>query len=380
VRPSLNFFRTDLEGWHDVVAEEGRSIPLGDLAPRLRLGRSIWIVQAFHILRERGYEVRLSDRLDEAAVNVLHADDLVWTPDLWRHFLVTVRADREPAFVSQVEIVQNEASVWTSQDLFIPHWPQPGIIPRDPTRGRRIETVVFMGHAFNLAEEFRSDAFAAELAKLGMRLVTRDDDWWNYGDADVVLAVRDGTDMYLGVKPASKLVNAWLAGCPAILNPEIGYTELRRGPLDYVVATNARHVLDALRTLKSRPELYERMVERGTARVQEFTTERVADLWEEAINGPILERFQAWRERGTPALVRRLRAKAAWARWRLWGTQATQNAPASALRRWANPVRRGLAIPGAFMPGRPGARALATAGSEPVTPLADGPTAPASAR
>ena len=318
------FVRRNLEAWKDVASESGRDIPLADLAPRLRMGRSIWVVQAFHVLRERGYPVRLTDTLDEGAVNVLHVDDLRWRPDLWRYFLVTEKA-------------------------------APGM--------SQYETVVFMGHAFNLAEELRSEGFRAELRELGMRLVVRDENWWDYGDADVVLAVRGGTDMYLAVKPASKLINAWMAGCPAILNPEIGYSELRSSELDYLEATDAGQVLEALRRLKEQPDLFRRMVDRGRERAREFETSRIADRWEEVIEREIVPRYRAWRGARPSRPLGVLRTVAARVRRRLWGTQAIQDPPSSAVRRWANAVRRALALPGAFLPGRAGARALSSGGS-----------------
>jgi hypothetical protein len=44
--------------------------------------------------------------------------------------------------------------------------------------------------------------------------------WHDYSTDDLVLAVRDLTEKDALVKPASKLVNAWIAGVPALLGPE----------------------------------------------------------------------------------------------------------------------------------------------------------------
>jgi len=40
---------------------------------------------------------------------------------------------------------------------------------------------------------------------------------------DAALAVRPGNEYFRSIKPAAKLVNAWQAGCPALLGPEAGY-------------------------------------------------------------------------------------------------------------------------------------------------------------
>lgn len=292
---SINFIHSDISNWKDVAAESGRNLSLKNMAPRIRLGREIWLVQAFHLLRERGLPVRLSGTYDPRAINVAHYDDIVGIRDLWRYFLVSVRADREPCFSSQLEVVQNEWSVWSNRDFFIPHWPQPGLITRRKDRGDKIENIVFMGKADNLAESFKSEEFRESLRKLGMSLIIRESDWWDYSDADVVLAVRGGTQFLLSIKPASKLVNAWSAGCPAILSPEIGYMELRRSKYDFLEATTPETVLTMLSTLKDSPQLVREMISNGHCRAQEFTTSAIMAIWESFLCDVAQPEFDTWR-------------------------------------------------------------------------------------
>jgi len=58
-------------------------------------------------------------------------------------------------------------------------------------------------------------------------------DWPDFREADLILAVRPGDRRRATNKPASKLVNAWLAGVPALLGPEVAYRELRRSELEW---------------------------------------------------------------------------------------------------------------------------------------------------
>src|SRR5436309_1927650 len=84
------------------------------------------------------------------------------------------------------------------------------------------------------------------------------------GDAVLVLAVRpEGRSTN---KPASKLVNAWLAGVPALLGPEIAYRELRRSELDYCEVSSLAEAQAAVDRLLGDPGLYNAMVENGRAR------------------------------------------------------------------------------------------------------------------
>src|SRR5436190_23959176 len=135
---AVNFFDSGIDQRRDIAADSGAAIPPAALATRLVNGPETWIVQTFHILRSFGHPYRLSGTLDPGAINVLHYDDL-GAPDLWRHFVVSTRGDRDPAFVAQIEIVQNHSGVWSDDDIYIPFWPQPGLIPRDARREARIE-------------------------------------------------------------------------------------------------------------------------------------------------------------------------------------------------------------------------------------------------
>jgi hypothetical protein len=340
--PCIRFIHGDVHLWKDVVSEEGRSIALADLAPRLRLGREIWNVQAFHLLRARGYAVELSDSPSSDAINVVHSDDLDSISEPWNHFLVQVRADREPGFFPQFEIVQNRASVWKPNDLFIPHWPQPGLIPRDATRGSTIRSVMYMGNRWNLAPEFQDPAFARALTRLGIELVVRDDRWWDYHDADVVLAVRGGNPAHLAVKPAAKLVNAWLAGCPALLGAEPGYREVLRSPLDFTEVDGPEAVLSALESMKQDPAHYLAMVANGTSRAGEYTVDVILREWETALFGTIREGFHRWELQSLRE--RRRRYLAARMRRRVWGYQSTQQEHSRA-RRAINLARRVATLP-----------------------------------
>jgi hypothetical protein len=335
--PRVNFVHRGIAAWRDVAAESGRTIPDSELGPRLRLGREIWIVQAFHRLRARGYPVRLTGEAEPDCINVLHADDFAGRPP--GCFVVCVRADRDPRFDVDVEIVQNRGCVWKENDVYIPHFPQPGIVPRNPARGSEIHRVVYLGKEVNLAPDLRAEAFASAIERLGMRLIVREDRWWDYSDVDVVLAVRTGIPLYLNAKPSSKLVNAWLGDCPALVGPERGYREIRTSSLDFMECWGADQVLRGLRRLREEPRLYEDMVENGRARRSGFTTAAVTDRWEEVVRGVLVPRYLVWQ--------RAPRSRGGWwvrARQRLWGTQVVQDPPPAA-RSALNWVRRAVALP-----------------------------------
>jgi hypothetical protein len=67
--------------------------------------------------------------------------------------------------------------------------------------------------------------------------------WYEYVDVDLALGYQHEAPTMLAFKPASKLINAWLAEVPPLLGPEPAYQNLRRSELDYLPVDSGRDVL-----------------------------------------------------------------------------------------------------------------------------------------
>lgn len=187
-------------------------------------------------------------------------------------------------------IMQNGLMEETDLRKKIPHWPQPGLIPRDQARGDRLETIAYFGSDQYEPHFVKTEAFQEALRQRKVRFVNRfQGTWHDYENVDAVLAIRDCPPVVLATKPASKLINAWKAGVPAILGPEPAYRELCVSPLDFLEASSAEAVLDSIDRLQQEPGLYRRMVEHGAKRAEAFhegvLTKQWIDLLEEAREG-----------------------------------------------------------------------------------------------
>lgn len=243
-------------------------------------GIDAWIVQSFLILRERGMDVRFSERFDPTAVCVAHRDDVRLGNGAHRAgLLIAVRADRAPVGLCDLEIVQNRLQT-SPTARFLPHWPQPGLRPRDPARAPGLRRLGYLGRVDALPAAYRAPDFAARLQAIGVELVLRHRDWHRVDDLDAVLAVRDAPAELLLQKPASKLINGWLAGVPVIIGPEPAYRELLRSPLDAIEVGDAEACLSAVATLAADPARWQAMVANGRERARDFTREAVAAQWE----------------------------------------------------------------------------------------------------
>lgn len=263
--------------------------------------RRAWVVQTYLRLHRAGHPVSISETLPTEGILVLLPEtDILssfrnqYGPEHQGLLLVTIRADiigfQSP--LGDADIVQNGRFADESRTFFIPHWPQPGLLPRDPSRGTTIENIVFKGGFGSLHADFRSERWNRFLDERGLRFHISSAEtegkvpaWHDYTTADLNLAVRpphnDG-GLYYG-KPASKLMNAWHAGVPSLLGPEYAYRELRSSPLDYIEVQSVDEAMTAIDRLLEDPSLYEQMVKRALERASEFTPEKITERWAEVL-------------------------------------------------------------------------------------------------
>jgi hypothetical protein len=257
----------------------------------LRRAREVWIVQTWNRLCRAGFPATLSDATPSNGIIVYHKEDqrvlLRRLPRGATPVLVGVRADFRACEYADFEVLQNACYADGRRSFFVAHWPQPGLLPRDPARGDRIERIAYKGYVGNLAQEFRGPRWRQFLSEQGMMFeddAVLDDAFdhpiqtrfHDFRDVDLVLAVRPGETR---TKPASKLVNAWQAGIPALLSPDYPFEELRQSPLDYLAVRNLAEAEAAVLLLKRETGLYRAMIEHGRLRGAEFTVEKITQLW-----------------------------------------------------------------------------------------------------
>lgn len=306
--PVTFVFAEDLSGWQDVVNADLPALPDSEPARYPHAAHALTIQTYIH-LKRRGNNVRLDNRFPNDGVCVVYYTHASLRMMPYNSYIVAFPGDRSWVDIAHHWIMMNPGAAKDGPNRhFIPQWPQTGLIPRDPSRGERMETVGYLGAEGHLYPEFRTESFRRELAALGLRLVTKGEDCWHdYSDVDVVLAVRHLPAFMWKGKSACKLVNAWHAGCPALLSPEPGYRMQRRSELDYLEVSTPEEALAALRSLKSNPDRYRQMVENGKKRAQEFSIDAISEQWEQLLTGPVRAGFERWRA-GIPGVRQLSRA------------------------------------------------------------------------
>ena len=274
-----------------------------------------WILQTYLRLKEYQFPCFLVNTMPEEGIVIAYRYSLPYEEKpkpnvLW----VCTKGDRNPHPYAQLHVVQNrreqEAPPMEIQCInedryllpgkryYLPHWPQPGIIPRDPARLDRFENVAYFGISYNLAPELRQESWQRKIEELGLRWCPekREARWSDYSQVDVIIAVRsfDEKDSYPW-KPASKLYNAWNAGVPAILGPESAFQAERKSELDYIEVKNYEEAIAALQRLRDNPDLRRAMMENAKVRAEEIKPEYFCQLWCNFLLDICVPAYEKWR-------------------------------------------------------------------------------------
>lgn len=311
LRYPVYFVSKELDRFKDLL-DNGELIANAEEAfKRCMSGADVWSVQTYILLRQRGLNVHLTDRYISESICVVPHNYLMIKDFPFRSYVVACRTDSPRPAICDIQSVMNVRAIKGPNEHYLPHWPQPIMIPRDKSRGTKVETLDYKGHPRNLTTPFKAPEFVRSLNEIGMTFLFDKDDaaviadpkkqylsWADYSKSDVILAVRNLTEYDFGLKPAVKLVNAWLAGVPALLGPEPAYQALRKSELDYLEVSTADDALRELRRLQKSPQLYQQMVENGLRRFEECSADVVAQAWYHFLSEPVTKGYEAWLSRG----------------------------------------------------------------------------------
>ncbi len=312
VLPPLHFVANGGYVWPEIREDRLDALTESVLAERCISSYDNWILQSYVRFRQVGLRPTLSERPVAGKVNIIDGWHLRISNRPAGAFVLVTRADSRRPFMANYWIEQNGLRGTGRCHTWIPHWPQPGILRRDESRGVEIRTLGYKGLATNLDAAFGDVGLGPLLSKVGVTLNHDLEDrssgklgWNDYRTLDVCLAVRNLTRTDASGKPASKLVNAWAAGVPALVGPEPAFLELRKTNLDFIVVRSRDDVVAAIANLRNDPELYTAMVENGLRRSRDFSLDRVRDRWIEVLAGPVRSLFDRWQR--TPDAIKALR-------------------------------------------------------------------------
>jgi hypothetical protein len=263
-----------------------------------------WIYQTWLALEQGGFPVNLTHSLPGQGILVAltNSVDPAFTPPDGL-FFVGVVADSLAHPRAHLHLVQNKAHarrLWNS--AFMPLWPQPNLVVRNPMRLDRFENVCFFGERSNLAPELADSRWESRLrGELGLNfLVCGADRWHDYSEADCVVAPRSFRRSAYLHKPATKLYNAWLAGVPFIGGMDSAYAADGMPGRDFLQASTSEELFAHLRQLRERPALRQQLVAAGRISARNFSFEATRERWKQLLREKVPELAARWRRKSIP--------------------------------------------------------------------------------
>jgi hypothetical protein len=262
------------------------------------VGASHWTLQTYVYLKEYGFTCEPVERLPDEGIILAHRDLI---PDrlkpLPKQLLICLQADRPPHPHAQLSVVHNPRDPRIDMEtvVYIPPWPQIGMLPRSEKRRDVFENIAYLGWKHNLAAELQDARWYKSLRSLGLRfqMVTESDrdKWRDFSNIDAVIAVRSFASEPYYDKPALKLFNAWHAGVPAILGVESAYRAERKSHLDYIEVRSIDEVISALLSLRDNKGLRDAMIHNGRERAKETEAKVIVSLWINMLNTVAIPRY-----------------------------------------------------------------------------------------
>ena len=267
------------------------------LAQKILLGPWVWCVLTYVKLAERGkLPVRLSNEHADDCINLAHSDTLINLPGKHSQFIVCIQADYSRRGWAQFHLVQNKNQV-AADALFIPLWVHPGLLSRDANR-QGVKRIAYAGQTYNNNLAGTAESWEELLAPHGVEFAAiANDAWHDLREVDVLVGVRSFDTKPYDKKPPSKLVNAWHAKIPFVGGYDSAYRQLGVPEENYLLAQNPQQIVEAIMRLRNDSALYEKLVRNGELKAAQYTDERIAELWETILTGPVQQRYQKWKSR-----------------------------------------------------------------------------------
>jgi hypothetical protein len=267
-----------------------------------------WIYQTWTRLSKAGFPAKLVHEMPDTGLVVALAGNLSphFQPVMTR-FLLGVVADGLPHPAADVQILQNAGHAKRlAGSVYMPHWTQPDLLPRDPSRGDRFEEIRFFGDEPNLCNDLQDPAFRADLQReLGLQLVTTPASaWHDYRTTDCSFAIRSFDGKRHDHKPASKLANAWLANVPFVGGSDSAYSSEGRDGINYLACRSRENFVEHLKRLKSDPAFRRDLVKAGSIEAARHTPEAHTNHWISLLSDEAPTRCNSWQKKS--AGVRRM--------------------------------------------------------------------------
>lgn len=256
-----------------------------------------WIVQTSILLREAGLTISISNEYESDAINLGLATKIRQMPRTLDYFVVSIDADQLRPRWANLSLVQNQSQTGGIA-FWVPHWPQPGLIPRSTERNSLVHAGFFgvKQHLYK-DEQWWKEACAKHDIKFSVR---QSNQWHDYSDIDIAIGVRKMTRKKFHEKPPTKLFNAWLAQVIFIGGVDSAYTQTGDPDHNYLMVENEKALDNSFKRLRQNPSLGKSLIEAGRQRVTTLGSRHsTLQAWLNLIENKINPIYQNWHRQST---------------------------------------------------------------------------------
>ena len=256
-----------------------------------------WLLQGYLILKQRGnLDLICSNDFVPGYINIIHSTDLIKLKGTPKDFIVCVKGDYPWRKWAHYHIVQNQNELLTNTSV-LPLWVQPGLIGRNPQR-KGVLRVAYAGQTWNGNLAGTAQTWVSLFQPHGIEFVTLPTGaCHDLNDIDVLIGIRSFDTNPYSSKPPSKLINAWHAHIPFIGGHDSAFKQVGVPGEDYLLAKTPNEVLQAVLSLRDKPDLYQTLVNNGISKSKKFTFESISGAWEKVLHGPVARRYEKWKSR-----------------------------------------------------------------------------------
>ena len=197
-------------------------------------------------------------------------------------------------FRPDLEVVPNGILAERKNQKYLPHLPQRGLVARDSTRGNLLRNFEIKCYEHNIPDNLFEIASAIKKVHPETYLKidspkssdSSDNNWHDFREVDISLILR--SQKFKNIfsddrKPATRLVNAWVAGTIPFVDPLPAYLEIIRDKVDGFVIYEVGDIEKTLIELMSNPEYLSEVREAVRIRSQEYQVDKILDDWENAL-------------------------------------------------------------------------------------------------
>ena len=263
-------------------------------------GRFCWSLLTAEKLRASGYICDISTEINPDSINIGHARTLASIKTAQCSYVVSCDADWPRLPWANYNICQNKLNVSGKRCSWMPLFSQQGLILRDINQ-YDVTTVGYFGR-IDKEQEFVS--FGHELARHGIEFTIKGEDTWNnYSNVDVAVSLRFLSKRRIRRKPATKLVNAWLAGVPFVAMDEPAFSQIGQSGVNYLAANSPEDVIKALIRMRDNHDLYHQLRDAGRVAAKDYTDEAVTRRWIELIENTLVPEFEKWKVNRAPESI-----------------------------------------------------------------------------